>query len=167
MNTPAITFQIADTAQLPLIVGTYNASIKDKIATADLIPITVESRADWFLKHHKKRPIYLVCYQNKYAGWLSFSDFYGRPAYNQTAEVSIYIEPSMQKKGIGALCLQFALSQCKKIDINILLGFIFAHNAPSLKLFYAHGFEKWGHLPQVANMQGALRDLIIVGKKIE
>jgi L-amino acid N-acyltransferase YncA len=47
-----------------------------------------------------------------------------------------------------------------------LLGFIFGHNEPSLQLFYRFGFEKWGHLPNVAELDGIERDLIILGKKI-
>jgi phosphinothricin acetyltransferase len=33
-------------------------------------------------------------------------------------------------------------------------------------LFQQAGYEKWAHLPEIANMEGALRDLIILGKKI-
>jgi len=47
------------------------------------------------------------------------------------------------------------------------LGFIFGHNEPSLRLFYSQGFEKWAQLPEVADMEGVWRDLIIVGKKVE
>jgi phosphinothricin acetyltransferase len=47
-----------------------------------------------------------------------------------------------------------------------LLGFIFGHNEPSLKLFERFGFEKWGHLPSVAELDGIERDLVIVGKRV-
>ena len=46
------------------------------------------------------------------------------------------------------------------------LGFIFGHNEPSLNLFYRLGFVKWGHLPEVANMDGLMRDLLILGRKV-
>jgi phosphinothricin acetyltransferase len=48
-----------------------------------------------------------------------------------------------------------------------LLGFIFGHNEPSLKLFFKFKFEKWAHFPRVANMDGVERDLIILGLRIE
>ena len=47
-----------------------------------------------------------------------------------------------------------------------LLGFIFGHNDPSLKLFYKFNFEKWAHFPKVANMDGIERDLIILGLRV-
>ena len=162
-----VTFHKAEINDLQKIVATYNASIPGRLATADLEPVSVESKVDWFNQHSKaNRPLYIIELDSEYAGWLSFSDFYGRPAYSATAEVSIYIEPFAQGKGLGNHCLQYAINQCKELQITTLLGFIFGHNEPSLKLFYKHGFEKWAHLPQIANMQGALRDLIIVGKKV-
>ncbi len=41
--------------------------------------------------------------------WLSFSDFYGRPAYPRTAEVSIYLDESARGKGLGKQLLAAAL----------------------------------------------------------
>jgi phosphinothricin acetyltransferase len=43
----------------------------------------------------------------------------------------------------------------------------FGHNTISLNLFYQFGFEKWAHLPEVANLDGIYRDLIILGKKVK
>ncbi len=70
-------------------------------------------------------------------------------------------------KGLGKLCLQFAMKEAKKRELKTLLGFIFGHNEPSLRLFYSLGFEKWAQLPEVADMEGVWRDLIILGKKVE
>ena len=72
----------------------------------------------------------------------------------------------MQGKGLGNYCLDYAIKQCPALNITSLTGFIFGHNEPSLKLFYKHGFEKWAHMPQIADMEGILRDLIILGKKV-
>lgn len=162
-----IHFTIANSGDLEKIVGTYNASIPGRLATADLELVSTESKVKWFEEHNEKeRPLWVIEFKSEYAGWLSFSSFYGRPAYDQTIEVSIYLEPSMQGKGLGKKCLLFSEKEAKKRNIKTLLGFIFGHNEASLKLFYALGYEKWAHLPQIANMDGHLRDLIIVGKKI-
>ena len=48
----------------------------------------------------------------------------------------------------------------------VLLGFIFAHNEPSLRLFEKLGFARWGCLPRVAELDGVERDLVIVGLRI-
>jgi phosphinothricin acetyltransferase len=162
-----ITFRNADIIDLPAIVGTYNATIPSRMVTADLEPATVESKKAWFNSHNPKtRPLWVIEQDGRYAGWISFTDFKSRHAYYKTAEIGIYLESNMQGKGLGNYCLDYAIKQCPSLNITSLTGFIFGHNEPSLKLFYKHGFEKWAHMPEIADMEGILRDLIIVGKKV-
>jgi phosphinothricin acetyltransferase len=162
-----LSFTFATIDDLEKIVATYNASIPGRLATADLEPVPVESKVKWFQEHNEQsRPLWLIHSDDQYAGWLSFSSFYGRPAYSKTVEVSIYLESGAQGKGIGKQCLLFAEEEARKRNILTLLGFIFGHNTPSLNLFYKQGYEKWARLPEVADMEGTWRDLIIVGKKV-
>ncbi|MDP1802289.1 MAG: N-acetyltransferase family protein [Bacteroidota bacterium] len=151
---------------LPKIVATYNSTVASRLVTADLEPVSNESKLDWFNAHSpERRPLWLVIMDNEYSGWMSFNSFYGRPAYDGTVEVSIYLEEKARGKGLGKLCLQKAIDVSPSLKIHSLLGFIFGHNEPSLKLFYQFGFQKWAHLPAIANMDGIMRDLIILGKK--
>lgn len=162
-----VEFKYAKKEDLPRIVSTYNSTIASRLVTADLERVSVESKEAWFDAHSEnKRPLWLLNYKNEYAGWMSFNSFYGRPAYDGTVEVSIYLEEKYRGKGLGKVCLQKAISEAPHYHIHSLLGFIFGHNEPSLKLFYKFGFEKWAHFPGVANMDGIMRDLIILGKKV-
>ncbi|CAN5380184.1 hypothetical protein BH11PSE11_BH11PSE11_26500 [soil metagenome] len=99
-------------------------------------------------------------------GWLSFSNFYGRPAYSGTAEISIYLDERARGKGAGRYLLSQAMAIAPTLAIHTLLGFVFGHNLPSLKLFEPAGFERWGTLPRVATLDGIERDLIILGKRV-
>ncbi|MFM7614131.1 MAG: N-acetyltransferase family protein, partial [Synechococcales cyanobacterium] len=69
-------------------------------------------------------------------------------------------------QGLGQFLLGKAICQSPSLGIKTLLGFIFAHNHPSLQLFQKFGFERWGYLPGVAEMDGMERDLVIVGLRI-
>ena len=54
---------------LPAIVEIYNASIPSRMSTADLEPVTVESRRAWFLKHSPERyPLLVAAVQEALAG---------------------------------------------------------------------------------------------------
>lgn len=166
LNKP-LEFTEATQLDLEKIVATYNSTISQRMATADLEPVTMESKQQWFNEHNaENRPLWIITYKNEYVGWMSFSSFYGRPAYNQTAELSLYLEEKARCKGFGKQCLQKAIDSCSKLNIKTLLGFIFDHNEPSLKLFYNMGFEKWAHLPNIANMIDCERGLVIVGKRM-
>ncbi|HEY9803748.1 MAG TPA: N-acetyltransferase family protein [Leptolyngbyaceae cyanobacterium] len=157
----------AITSDLPAIVAIYNAAVPSRMATADLEPVSVESRLAWFGgRSPTTRPLWVIEQDGVIAGWLSFQSFYGRPAYVSTAELSIYIAPAFHHCGLGKQLLAKAIHESPNLGLKTLLGFIFAHNQPSLKLFESFGFQKWGHLPQVANLDGVERDLVIMGLRI-
>lgn len=154
-------------SDLPTIVDIYNSTIPSRMVTADIEPVSVDSKKQWFSEHSpSSRPLWVIEYQGKIGGWLSFQSFYGRPAYHATAEISIYLHPDFRGKGIGKYLLQKAIEACPKLQIKTLLAFIFGHNKPSLQLFSHFGFEKWGHLPNVAELDGIERDLLILGKRV-
>ncbi|MGD1807635.1 GNAT family N-acetyltransferase [Dapis sp. BLCC M126] len=158
----------AEAKDLTVIVEIYNASIPSRIATADPDAISVESRISWYQEHSpNSRPILVIELDDKVVGWLSFQSFYDRPAYKATAEVSIYVAPEYKGQGIGKKLLSEAIYRSPQLGIKTLLGFIFAHNNPSLSLFDKFGFEHWGYLPRVADLDGIRRDLVIVGLHLE
>ncbi|HBW79505.1 MAG TPA: N-acetyltransferase, partial [Sphingobacterium sp.] len=39
-------------------------------------------------------------------GWVSFQSFYGRPAYDATVEISIYLDEQQRGRGLGKQILQ-------------------------------------------------------------
>lgn len=160
------THRAATPADLPAIVAIYNATIASRLVTADLEPVTVESRHAWFDAHAAGRlPLWVVERAGGVVGWLSFSSFYGRPAYRHTAELSVYVRADARRAGIASYLLRAAIAQAPVLDIHVLLGFVFAHNAPSRALFRRHGFDDWGLLPRVAVLDGVERDLAIVGRR--
>jgi phosphinothricin acetyltransferase len=158
-------YRLARPGDLPRIVAIYNATIPSRMVTADLEPVSVESRQGWFEQHQPDlRPLWVAERAGEVIAWLSFSSFYGRPAYARTAEVSVYVDQRVHRQGIGASLLDSAIAHAPGIGVCRLLGFIFAHNAPSLALFERSGFERWAHLPGVAVLDGVERDLVIVGR---
>ncbi|HTH59390.1 MAG TPA: GNAT family N-acetyltransferase [Paraburkholderia sp.] len=153
---------------LPAIVAIYNSTVPSRLVTADLEPVSVESRRAWFDVHGPaKRPLWVVEDDaGRVIAWLSFSDFYGRPAYRHTSEVSIYLDEAARGKGLGRQLLAAALDAAPALDIHTVLGFVFGHNEPSMRLFRSFGFADWGTLPRVAVLDGVERDLVILGKRL-
>jgi len=162
-----MTIRDATEADLPAIIAIYNATIAGRIATADTEPVSVESRHDWFHEHSPNaRPLWVALENDDIAGWLSFQSFYGRPAYHATAELSVYVASARQRKGIGNALLAKAIELAPQLGLKTLLGFIFGHNDASLRLFEKLGFQRWGVLPRVAELDGVDRDLIVVGRRV-
>jgi len=161
------THRQATRADLPSIVEIYNAIIPSRLVTADLEPVSVENRVEWFEQHIPGfRPLWVAERDGHIAGWLSFSTFYGRPAYNKTAELSVYVGEAFCSRGLGSYFLAQAIDHAPSIGVDRLLGFVFGHNQPSLKLFAKFGFERWGELPGVTLLDGVERDVIILGRRV-
>ena len=162
-----LSFKDARPDDLQEIVAIYNSTIESRMVTADLEPVSVESWKPWFNEHNPgKRPLWVVKNNKETIGWVSFQNFYGRPAYDATAEISIYLHSSHRGKGLGKQVLCHSINECEKFGIKTLLGYIFAHNEPSLVLFFKAGFQEWAHLPNIANLDGTERSLKILGKRI-
>lgn len=163
-----ISFRLANIADLPRIVELYNATIPSRMVTAEMSPVTVASKEAWFLNHDaESRPLWVMEDDTQHiVGWLSFQSFYGRPAYNKTVEISIYLDEKVRGKGLGGLSLTFAVEQAQQRGITNILGFIFEHNIPSIKLFQKYGFSKWGLFPNIAQMDEELYSLAVLGKSL-
>lgn len=160
------TFEYATQADLPTITHIYNEIIPSRLATADLEPVSVASKQAWFDQFDPDtRPIWVMKDGDKIAGWVSLESFYGRPAYQHTTEISIYIDEAYRHHGLGQKALDFVFGQLSDLKIDALVAFIFHHNVPSLGLFKKNGFETWGHLPDVALMDDQLRSLDILGRR--
>jgi L-amino acid N-acyltransferase YncA len=154
-------------SDLPAIIAIYNAAIPSRIATADTEPITVASRQEWFAKHNEFRPLWVLEVKQEVAAWIGLTSFYGgRPAYDATAEVSIYVSPAHQRQGYGRLLMQKMIEHCPSLGVTTLLAMYFDHNIASQELFTSFGFEPMGHLADIAVLDGVKRGLVIAGKRI-
>lgn len=162
------THRQAERTDLPRIVAIYNATIPSRRVTADIEPVSVDSRVPWFEAHTPDtHPLWVVEADGDIAAWLSFSPFHARPAYARSAELSIYVDQRFRQQGLGGHLLAEALAAASALGFESLLGLVFGHNRESLALFERFGFSRWGDLPGVALLDGVRRDLVIVGRRID
>ena len=165
--TETIRIRDAGELDLPAIVEIYNAAIATGISTAQLEPATLENRRGWFRAHSPAQyPIWVAELDGALAGWLSFGEFLPRCAYRGTVEISVYVSEKLRRRGIGRRLLQQAIARGPELKMHSLIGLIFSHNRPSIALFRAAGFERWGFLPAIARVDQITRDLTIFGRHV-
>lgn len=154
-------------SDLPAIVDIYNAAVATRMSTAQLDPVTVESRRDWLAEHSPGQyPFWVLEMDGAIAAWLTLKSFLPRCAYRGTAELSVYVHEKFRRRGVARRLLQEAIARAPALGITALVGLIFAHNEASLRLFELLGFERWGLLPGVARLDGNERDLTIMGRHV-
>lgn len=158
----------ASEADLPTIVDIYNQSIPAGWSTADTQPITVADRVEWFRKFDPaRRPIWVAELDGRVVATAYLSSFYGgRPAYDATAEISIYVATAAHRQGVGRRLKEFVIGQCPGLGVTTLLSMHFDHNEATRHINDSLGFEQVGHLTEIAVVQGQTRGLVISALRI-
>ena len=165
MSTDEMIIRDAVETDLPAIIDIYNATVPTRVVTAELEPTTIEARLPWFREHSPHDyPFWVAESDGRVIGWLDFKKFLPRCAYRGTAEISVYVDEKFRRRGVGQRLLQQAIARAPSLGITALVGLIFGHNEPSLKLFQRFGFERWGFFPAVAQLDGVKRDLVVMGR---
>ena len=157
------TLRHARPEDLPRLVEIYNASIPSGLATADLAPITVDDRRDWFARFDpKRRPCLVAEEDGEILGMVYLSDFYqNRPAYHGTAEISTYLAPESQGRGLGFWLKKEMIARCPGLGVTHLISIFFDHNEASRRLNQKLGFQECGLLPGIAAMPGGRRNVAL------
>ncbi len=160
--------RFATESDLPSIVDIYNQSIPGGWSTADTSAIGVADRVEWFRTFSEdRRPVWVAIVDGGVVGVTYLTSFYGgRPAYDATAEISVYVASDYQREGIGRRLKEFVIGQCPRLGVTTLLSIHFDHNSATESINASLGFERMGHLKEIASVNGQLRGAVISGLRI-
>lgn len=159
----------AEWKDLEAIVSIYNQAIDAGQKTADIIPVTIASRKQWFETHDPHTyPILVAVYNNIVVGYLTISPYRpGRMAVRHTAEVSYFVHYDYHHRGVASNLLERIIRLCPSLHIKTLFAIIIDSNEYSIKLLENYGFKKWGHLPRVAEFAGVEVGHLYYGLRID
>jgi phosphinothricin acetyltransferase len=150
------------------IVNIYNHAVDEKFATADTNHVSVESKKDWFAQHSPNTyPIFIAEENGDIIGWCALSPHRpGRKALRTVAEISYYIHKDHRNKGIANSLISFTMIEAKKLGFKNLISILLDLNKVSIYLLEKFGFEKWGHLPNVAEIEETDCGQFIYGNRL-
>ena len=150
------------------VITIYNHAVDEKFATADTEYVTIESRKDWLAQHSPgSYPIFVAEECEKIIGWCSLSPHRpGRKALRTVAEISYYVHKSHRRKGVASSLVEFTLKEAKILGFKNLISILLDLNNISIQLLEKFGFQKWGHLPDVASLDDKICGQYIYGKKL-
>jgi L-amino acid N-acyltransferase YncA len=168
MTAPMVTIRAATITDLPAIVAIYNEAVAQRFATADLDPITIADRSQWFHDHDPASyPIFVAEREGTVAGWCSLSAHRpGRAALRRTAEISYYVRAADRGRGVATALVQHAIDQAPRLGKHVLFGILLERNDASIRLLKKCGFQLWGRLPDVALIEGELVSHVYYGRSV-
>ncbi|MDM8566787.1 N-acetyltransferase family protein [Candidatus Halobeggiatoa sp. HSG11] len=160
--------RIATISDLRAIVEIYNQAVAEQFCTADLEPVTIFSMQEWFVQHiPTKYPIFVAEQDSFICGWCSLTAHRaGRKALISVAEISFYIHTDLRKQGVGKKLITYTLQQAPKFGFKHLFALLLDVNYVSVDILKKHGFSEWGHLPEIADINGTICGQFIYGKKL-
>ena len=162
-----IEIRMAKFSDLKAIVAILNQAIRARV-NGSLKEETVEGRTQWFNSFDQNNfTVYVAELHNEIVGYCYLSPYRtGRQAMSKIAEISYYINYNHHKQGIASALIKHAINDCKRINKNSLLAILLDKNAPSIAILEKFGFEKWGHFPDVINLDGEICGQLIYGLKL-
>ncbi len=90
-----------------------------------------------------------------------------RAAYAKTFESSVYVGPTTQRQGAGALLMSEVLTSLRNDSVREVLAFIGdSYNAASVGLHAKLGFKVVGKLENVGEKFGGLLDVVIMQRTL-
>jgi phosphinothricin acetyltransferase len=147
-------------AVLPGILTIYNDAVEHTTAVFEYRPQTIEMRLEWFrAKQAASLPVFVAADEDRVVGFSSYGPFRAWPAYKYSVELSVYVDATARRRGVGAALVRAIISEARARDLHVLLAGITADNATSLRLHERLGFVEVAHIPQVGYKFGKWLDL--------
>lgn len=148
---------IIDCAALSAI---FNEALVNTTSVYAYEPETLEDRLRWFKeKQHAGYPVLVDEQDGQVVGFATYGPFRTRPAYQYTAEHSLYVDTAWRKQGIGTGLLMAIIDEAKRQGIKTLVGGIDSANTDSRRFHTQHGFVYQGTIPQAGYKFGRWLDL--------
>jgi L-amino acid N-acyltransferase YncA len=155
-----ITFLKAEEKDLKTILDLYNLYILTTTATFYHSPISKEELLQLIFIGHEKYQTYLIQYCNETVGFCFLTQYRKKEAYDQTAEIGVYLKPEFTGKGIGSAVVTFLEKVAGSKHFRVVLASISGENTASIKLFQRMGFEKCAHYREIGEKFGRFLDII-------
>lgn len=151
----------AAAADLPALLAIYNHAVLHSVATFDLEPRTAEAGRAWLAAHTGQHPLVVAEVQGTVAGYASLSPYRPMPAYDSTAELSLYIHPDYQRRGLGRALAEHILALARAdARLHLVVSVITASHTVSIALHEKLGFRRCGTLHEAGCKFGAFHDVV-------
>ncbi|MDO5616461.1 MAG: GNAT family N-acetyltransferase [Cruoricaptor ignavus] len=103
--------------------------------------------------------------EDKIVGWAALKPVSQRICFSGVAEVSIYLDNSVQGKGLGKMLLKKLSLDSEEYGFWTLQSGIFPENEASLLLHKKLGFRVVGRRDKIGKQNGVWRDIILLERR--
>jgi L-amino acid N-acyltransferase YncA len=155
-------------ADLPCITEIYEQAVRFGTATFELIPPDLPEMTRRFDSLMEGGFPYLVAaLEGRVVGYAYAGAYRPRPAYRFTVENSVYLQPAIQRRGIGLQLLQRLIAECEARGYRQMIAVIGdSANAASVGVHSRCGFQMIGTHPNVGFKFGRWLDTVMMQRAL-
>ncbi|MFA9380914.1 MAG: N-acetyltransferase family protein [Acetanaerobacterium sp.] len=157
-------FAMVSETHLPEILAIYNHYVAHSTATFHIHPLSLDEMRGLVFFPKPCYATYVMLCEGKIAGYVLLTQHKSREAYDQTAEVTIYLDNRCTGKGLGRHALAFIEDVARGNGFHVLVATICGENTSSIRLFETCGYEKCAHYKEVGMKFDRYLDLIAYEK---
>jgi len=154
-------------SDLQVVKNIYDYYILNSTATFHMTPLTFTELKEFIFIGHSVYKSYIIQFEDVTYGFCFLTQYKKRPAYDRTAEITVYLKPEMTAKGIGSETLKFLEQQAKQVGLKNIVGIISGENDGSIRLFEKSGYMKCAHFKNIGEKFGRILDVVAYQKEIE
>ena len=151
-------------ADLPAITAIYDHAVRHGTATFELIPPDVAEMTRRFgVLLEGGYPYLVALLEGRVVGYAYAGAYRPRPAYRFTVENSVYLSPSIHRRGIGLQLLQRLIAESEARGYRQMIAVIGdSANAGSIGVHTRCGFRMIGTHPDVGFKFGRWLDTVMM-----
>jgi L-amino acid N-acyltransferase YncA len=164
----AIVIRPAGRADIAVIAGIYRHAVLQGTATFEIEPPDEQEMSRrWKALRDGGYPYYVAEFAGAVAGYAYAGPYRMRPAYYWTVEDSIYLDPQMQRRGVGRRLLDHLITDCEARGFRQMIAVIGdSRQTPSIALHRAAGFRLIGTMEAVGFKFGGWLDTVLMQRQL-
>jgi L-amino acid N-acyltransferase YncA len=145
----------------PHVAAIYAAGIATRNATFET---EVPAWAEWDAAHLPDHR-FVASDSDGIVGWVALTAYSDRCCYEGVADLSVYVDPAAQGRGIGRTLLEQVVTSAEGAGIWTLQAGIFPENEASLALHRRCGFRVVGTRERIGRLDGVWRDVLLLERR--
>jgi phosphinothricin acetyltransferase len=155
-------------ADLPFVTEIYTHAVLHGTATFELIPPDLAEMTRRFRTLMDGGfPCLVASLDGRVVGYAYAGPYRPRPAYRFTVENSVYLDPSIYRRGIGLALMQRLIAECEARGYRQMIAVIGdSANAGSIGVHTKTGFTMIGTHPNVGLKFGRWLDTVMMQRAL-
>jgi phosphinothricin acetyltransferase len=165
---PSPDIRPATEADLPAVTEIYEHAVLHGTATFELTPPDLaEMTRRYKALIDGGYPYLVAALEGRVIGYAYAGPYRPRPAYRFTVENSVYLQPSIHRRGIGLQLLQRLIAECEARGYRQMIAVIGdSANAGSISVHSKTGFAMIGTHPNVGFKFGRWLDTVMMQRAL-